>query len=124
MLVVVGDGRQWIAMVLLMLLSSNGALGSQFRAMYVFGDSLVDEGNNNFLNSIAKSNYYPYGIDVGGPSGRFSNGKIFVDYLGDKLGLPSPPPFADPATTGTRILGGVNYASAAAGILDETGRHY
>lgn len=40
------------------------------------------------------------------------------------LGLPYPPAFADPNTNGPRILGGVNYASAAAGILDESGQHY
>lgn len=40
------------------------------------------------------------------------------------MGIPAPPPFAAPTTTGSRILGGVNYASAAAGILDETGQHY
>ncbi|KAL8060052.1 hypothetical protein ABFX02_03G128400 [Erythranthe guttata] len=99
---------------------------AQASALFVFGDSLVDNGNNNFLNSIAKSNYFPYGIDsdTGAPTGRFSNGNTFVDYLGAWLGIASPPPFADPTTTGARILGGVNYASAAAGILDETGQHY
>ncbi|CAJ1978267.1 unnamed protein product [Sphenostylis stenocarpa] len=40
------------------------------------------------------------------------------------LGVPSPPPFADPSTVGSRIVNGVNYASAAAGILDESGRNY
>jgi hypothetical protein len=40
------------------------------------------------------------------------------------LGLPYAPAFADPNTKGNRILRGVNYASAAAGILDETGQHY
>lgn len=40
------------------------------------------------------------------------------------LGLPYPPAYADPSTSGTRLLGGVNYASAAGGVLDETGRHY
>lgn len=59
-------------------------LGSQqVPAMFVFGDSLVDTGNNNFINSIAKSNYFPYGCDFnGGPSGRFSNGKTIIDMLG------------------------------------------
>ncbi|KAK4413465.1 GDSL esterase/lipase [Sesamum alatum] len=99
--------------------------GAQATALFVFGDSLVDNGNNNFLNSMAKSNYYPYGVDSNrGPTGRFSNGDTFVDYLGAWLGIAAPPPFSDPTTTGTRILGGVNYASAAAGILDETGQHY
>lgn len=40
------------------------------------------------------------------------------------MGLPYPLAFADPNTNGARLLGGVNYASAAAGILDETGQHY
>ncbi|GFQ05788.1 GDSL esterase/lipase at1g71250 [Phtheirospermum japonicum] len=103
----------------------SGVTAAQATALFVFGDSLVDNGNNNFLNSIAKSNYYPYGVDsTRGPTGKFSNGNTFVDYLGAWLGIASPPPFADPTTAGSRILGGVNYASAAAGILDETGQHY
>ncbi|KAI8021269.1 GDSL esterase/lipase [Camellia lanceoleosa] len=118
---VLGGGGVWniiivrrvvMYMFLMVQYCSNGVLGLQFRAMYVFVDSLVDDGNNNFLDSIAKSNYYPYGCDFPiGPTGRFSNGKTFVDFL-------------DPTTTGPRIVGGVNYASAAAGILDETGQHY
>ncbi|CAI0556075.1 unnamed protein product [Linum tenue] len=93
--------------------------------MFIFGDSLVEVGNNNYLSSIAKSNYFPYGIDFNrGPTGRFCNGKTFVDILAELLGLPYPPAFADPNTAGARLLGGVNYASAAAGILDETGQHY
>lgn len=49
---------------------------------FIFGDSLVDNGNNNNINSLAKANYLPYGIDFpGGPSGRFSNGKTTVDVI-------------------------------------------
>ncbi|KAK4780569.1 hypothetical protein SAY87_016675 [Trapa incisa] len=93
-------------------------------AIFVFGDSLVDVGNTNFLRSLAKANYYPYGIDSPrGPSGRFCNGKTMVDIIDEMLGLPNPPAYTDPSTRGNRILGGVNYASAAGGILDETGRH-
>ncbi|GAB2271634.1 hypothetical protein Dimus_006464 [Dionaea muscipula] len=81
-------------------------------SMFVFGDSLVDVGNNNFLNSVAKSNFWPYGCDFSdGPTGRFSNGKTVVDFI-------------DPTTVGAKLLKGVNYASAAAGILDDTGRHW
>ncbi|KAL0700736.1 hypothetical protein Bca4012_056858 [Brassica carinata] len=94
-------------------------------AMFVLGDSLVDVGNNNFLASVAKANYLPYGIDLNfRPTGRFSNGMNFIDLLAQLLGISSPPPFADPTTSGNRILGGVNYASAAAGILDESGQNY
>ncbi|MED6187149.1 hypothetical protein PIB30_073698 [Stylosanthes scabra] len=95
-----------------------------FTAMFVFGDSLIDNGNNNYLFTLAKANYVPYGIDTSwGPTGRFSNGKMLVDLLGEFLGLPYLPSFAATQIQGRNITWGVNYASAAAGILDETGRH-
>lgn len=56
----------------------------QFPAIFVFGDSLMDDGNNNYLNSLAKANYLPYGIDFfEGPNGRFCNGKTIIDFLGN-----------------------------------------
>ncbi|KDP31296.1 hypothetical protein JCGZ_11672 [Jatropha curcas] len=126
------NGCQWLVFMCMLIImvgwsSSNYGYveSSKVPAIFVFGDSLVDVGNNNYLSSIAKANYFPYGVDSGiGPTGRFSNGKTFVDILGEKLGVPYPSAFADPNTAGVRILGGVNYASAAAGILDETGQHY
>ncbi|CAK9153449.1 unnamed protein product [Ilex paraguariensis] len=98
--------------------------GATIRGMFVFGSSLVDSGNNNFLkNSLAKADYLPYGIDFPlGPSGRFSNGKNVIDLLGDQLQLPNYiPAFTNPSTKGSRIVHGVNYASGASGILDDTG---
>ncbi|RWR91207.1 GDSL esterase/lipase [Cinnamomum micranthum f. kanehirae] len=90
--------------------------------MFVFGDSLVDNGNNNKLFSIAKANYFPYGIDFyQGPSGRFSNGKTAVDMWGEMLGLPYLPTFVQSESNVSTVLRGVNYASAAGGVLDETG---
>lgn len=57
-------------------------------AMFIFGDSLIDNGNNNNLPSFAKANYYPYGIDFnGGPTGRFSNGYTMVDEIGNLISL-------------------------------------
>ncbi|EEF40882.1 zinc finger protein, putative [Ricinus communis] len=123
--------QRWRILIITLLVlsntnSRNGVVESvRVPAMFVFGDSLVDNGNNNWLRSIAKANYYPYGIDFNiGSTGRFSNGKTFVDILGEMVSAPYPSAFTDPATAGARILGGVNYASAAAGILDETGQHY
>lgn len=52
-------------------------------AIFVFGDSIVDPGNNNNLPTIAKGNFLPYGRDFkGGPTGRFSNGKVPSDLIG------------------------------------------
>lgn len=57
------------------------------QAMFIFGDSLIDNGNNNFIPTIAKANYLPYGIDYGYPTGRFCNGLTVTDYGGF---FPSP----------------------------------
>lgn len=55
-------------------------------ALFVFGDSLIDNGNNNNIPSFAKANYFPYGIDFnGGPTGRFCNGLTMVDGIGTFL---------------------------------------
>ncbi|KAK2977704.1 hypothetical protein RJ640_026844 [Escallonia rubra] len=116
--------------IMMMLLSMAGlssdkvmAAAVQFTAMYAFGDSLTDSGNNNYLNSLAKANYVPYGVDFyQGPSGRFCNGRTIIDYLGDLLELPLLPAYSNPFASSRDILKGVNYASAAAGILEETGQ--
>lgn len=57
-------------------------------AMFIFGDSLIDDGNNNFLPSAARANYLPYGIDIGFPTGRFCNGLTVVDYGGNTPSAP------------------------------------
>ena len=53
-------------------------------AVIVFGDSIVDPGNNNNLVSIAKCNFPPYGRDFDGgkPTGRFTDGRIPSDFIG------------------------------------------
>eukprot|EP00249_Psilotum_nudum_P035105 c55079_g1_i1 orf=390-1490(-) len=96
-----------------------------FPALFVFGDSLVDVGNNNYILTLARSNYKPYGVDFPfGATGRFTNGKTVMDVICDLLHLPLIPPYLAPTTRGREILNGVNYASAAAGILPRTGFNY
>ena len=53
-------------------------------AVIMFGDSIVDTGNNNGLTSVVKCDFPPYGRDFNGgmPTGRFSNGKVPSDFLG------------------------------------------
>ncbi|WOL11117.1 GDSL esterase/lipase [Canna indica] len=95
----------------------------QVPCYFIFGDSLVDNGNNNNIATLAVANYLPYGIDFpgGGPSGRFSNGLTTVDVIAKLLGFDHYiPPYAN--TRGRALLTGVNFASAAAGIREETGR--
>ncbi|KAK7245598.1 hypothetical protein RIF29_40445 [Crotalaria pallida] len=95
----------------------------QVPCLFIFGDSLSDSGNNNNLSTYAKANYKPYGIDFPtGPTGRFTNGRTSIDIITEFLGFENfIPPFAN--TSGSDILQGVNYASGAAGIRKETGKH-
>ncbi|KAL6988969.1 hypothetical protein U1Q18_014719, partial [Sarracenia purpurea var. burkii] len=56
---------------------------AEARAFFVFGDSLVDSGNNNFLVTTARADAPPYGIDypTRRPTGRFSNGLNIPDLI-------------------------------------------
>ncbi|KAK3212292.1 hypothetical protein Dsin_016998 [Dipteronia sinensis] len=90
-------------------------------AMFIFGDSLIDSVNNNYIPTIAKADYFPYGVDFGLPTGRFCNGLTAADYAALFLGLPLIPPYLSPLSKGRNILNGLNYASAAAGILTKQG---
>ncbi|XP_038706534.1 GDSL esterase/lipase At4g16230-like [Tripterygium wilfordii] len=92
-------------------------------ANFVFGDSLVDVGNNNYIKSLSKADYVPNGIDFGRPTGRYTNGRTIVDILGQELGIKDfTPPYLAPTTVGSVVLQGVNYASGGGGILDHTGK--
>ncbi|TXG53698.1 hypothetical protein EZV62_018954 [Acer yangbiense] len=109
-------------LVLLMILSlSSRVYGKpEVPCYFIFGDSLYDNGNNNDLDTLAKANYPPYGVDFrGGPTGRFTNGRNTADIIAEHLGFDKYiPSFA--SARGREILEGVNYAS---GIRDETGQH-
>ncbi|XP_039036922.1 GDSL esterase/lipase At5g08460-like [Hibiscus syriacus] len=58
---------------------------SKIPAIYAFGDSYIDSGNNKFIDGAAATfNYLPYGIDFQGgrPTGRTTNGRTVVDFIG------------------------------------------
>ncbi|KAJ7953968.1 GDSL esterase/lipase family [Quillaja saponaria] len=107
------------------LLTRNLALvnGNAVPALYVFGDSTVDSGNNNYLNNFAKANYLPVGIDFITPAtGRFTNGRTIADCVADMLGLPFAPPYLGLSEfERSKVMTGINYASAACGILPRSG---
>lgn len=53
-------------------------------ALIIFGDSVVDVGNNNNRLTLVKANFPPYGRDfvTHRPTGRFCNGKLATDFTG------------------------------------------
>lgn len=54
----------------------------QVPCVFIFSDSLSDNGNNNNLQTQAKANYKPYGVDFRptGQLGRFTNGQTTIDH--------------------------------------------
>ncbi|XP_058755687.1 GDSL esterase/lipase At1g29660-like [Vicia villosa] len=121
------ETKTWLILHLLFLIACymqhcvNGE-SSQVPCLFIFGDSFSDSGNNNYIPTIAKANYTPYGIDYpDGPTGRVTNGETQVDIIGNLLGFEKPiPPFEN--INGSDIRKGVNYASSSAGIRNETGK--
>lgn len=66
----------------IVLAAATVVYGQQVPCFFVFGDSLSDNGNNNNLESKAKVNFSPYGIDFPeGPTGRFTNGRTIPDII-------------------------------------------
>lgn len=91
-------------------------------ALFVFGDSLADAGNNNFIpKCVARANFPPYGMSFfGHPTGRFTNGRTAFDFIATYIGLPFPSPSMDPKAN---FSTGINFASGGSGLLDSTGQN-
>ncbi|KAH0650880.1 hypothetical protein KY289_031118 [Solanum tuberosum] len=92
-------------------------------AIIVFGDSSVDSGNNNHIQTVARSNFMPYGRDFAGgrPTGRFSNGRITTDFISEAAGLKQiVPAYLDPAYNMSDFAVGVCFASAGTGYDNAT----
>ncbi|KAF6146773.1 hypothetical protein GIB67_007487 [Kingdonia uniflora] len=105
---------------------SNLCSTNKIPPFFIFGDPLLDSGNNNYLVSVAKADMVPNGIDFipngGHPTGRFSNGKTVTDLIADEMGAKSyPPPYLSPGSKKVAATLGVNYASGGGGILNATG---
>ncbi|GLJ50054.1 hypothetical protein SUGI_1064600 [Cryptomeria japonica] len=87
-------------------------------ALFVFGDSYSDTGNVEeafpFRSDAEKP---PYGSTFfGAPSGRFSDGRLIVDFLANDMGFP----FIDPyfKNIGPQYRNGIDFAVAGATACD------
>ncbi|KAM0830842.1 hypothetical protein ACQ4PT_065955 [Festuca glaucescens] len=129
--------------LLLAVVASTAASGMKVPAIFVFGDSTADVGNNNYLpGSSARADFPHNGIDLpsGELRGRFSNGLIGVDFLAADMGFSRSPPsylaliVANSSGSGeamsnttkktmgvTASIRGANFASGGSGVLDSTG---
>ncbi|CAN6582241.1 hypothetical protein ACFX13_034415 [Malus domestica] len=113
----------FVSWVVLGLLAACAGRQAEARAFFVFGDSLVDSGNNDYLATTARADSYPYGIDypTHRPTGRFSNGLNIPDLISEQIGSEPTLPYLSPQLTGQNLLVGANFASAGIGILNDTG---
>jgi hypothetical protein len=83
-----------LCLVMVLSMDVLGAAAGVFKfkpppAMYVFGDSTLDVGNNNYLAgaNVPRANRPYYGVDFPGgvPTGRFSNGYNTADFIGRSI---------------------------------------
>ncbi|GJP37410.1 hypothetical protein CLOM_g21816 [Closterium sp. NIES-68] len=111
-----------LALLLLAVLACacSTATGAKISQVYVFGDESVDVGNANlFKQAPLKANKAPYGVSYKPASGRFSDGKLVVDYLADFLAI--APPRADLAPRNASLpFTGLDFATAGAGAKSGT----
>ncbi|PRQ51701.1 putative SGNH hydrolase-type esterase domain-containing protein [Rosa chinensis] len=90
-------------------------------ALFIFGDSTFDVGNNNYINTSTyfQANFFPYGETFfSHPTGRFSDGRLIPDIIAEYANLPMIPPYLQPGFD--NYTNGVNFASSGAGVLAET----
>ncbi|KAL0370143.1 UNVERIFIED_CONTAM: GDSL esterase/lipase [Sesamum angustifolium] len=118
----------WCIFVLVMLCVGRTINGQPLvPALLIFGDSVVDAGNNNNLETIVKANFPPYGRDFikHKPTGRFCNGKLASDFTAENLGFTSyPPAYLSKQARGKNLLIGANFASGSSGYYDTTAEIY
>ncbi|KAH9611635.1 hypothetical protein KSS87_016095 [Heliosperma pusillum] len=92
---------------------------SNIQAVLVFGDSTVDPGNNNFINTMFRGDFPPYGVDYPNhiPTGRFTNGKLATDLIASYAGIKQLiPAYLDPSLSLDDLKTGVSFASAGTGF--------
>ncbi|KAK2983858.1 hypothetical protein RJ640_008534 [Escallonia rubra] len=87
----------WVLIFALAAVATIGDAQTLVPAVITFGDSAVDVGNNDYIPTIFKANYPPYGRD-------------FVNHQ----------PTGSPQASGKNLLIGTNFASAASGYDDKT----
>ncbi|CAL1359980.1 unnamed protein product [Linum trigynum] len=101
-----------------LLPSSASTSPCHFPAVYTLGDSNSDTGSQPAVFGRVPS---PNGETFfGKPSGRYSDGRLVIDFLAEKLGLPYLSSFLD--SIESNFNHGANFASSAATIQPASGR--
>ncbi|KAJ6726289.1 GDSL ESTERASE/LIPASE 6 [Salix purpurea] len=120
--------------LVLLLLSSRSFVVSSANvsALFIFGDSIFDAGNNHFnRNCSVQADFPPYGSSFFHRStGRFTNGRTVADFISQFLGIEFQKPFLEAqlaVMNGSRKdypSNGINFASAGSGVLQATNQDW
>lgn len=90
-----------------------------FTKIYAFGDSFTDTGNTKSFTTESTLQFAskpPYGTTFfHHPTDRFSDGRLVIDFLAEKLSLPYLPPFLE---EDANKIHGVNFAVAGATAIE------
>lgn len=92
--------------------------GGAVAAIYSLGDSITDTGNlikEAPPGAFETIKHLPYGVTLGYPTGRCSDGLLMIDFLAQDMGLP----FLNPYLAKNRSFDhGANFAVAGATAMD------
>ncbi|KAG0589085.1 hypothetical protein M758_2G243400 [Ceratodon purpureus] len=111
---------------LLTIVSGKGvdvkAAGPPPNALFVFGDSYLDTGNENKSKGFDRPWLTPYGKTYPGtPDGRFSDGRVFTDIFASALQMPSPVPYEHRLSESGASKRGMNFAVGGSGVFSPFG---
>ncbi|KAL4275036.1 hypothetical protein AHAS_Ahas20G0067000 [Arachis hypogaea] len=118
----------WFLSVAALIHTSTASASSRcYSAIYSFGDSIADTGNLYYdTEDLSPSTYLvldpPYGDTFFHfPTGRFSDGRLIIDFLAEQIGVPLLKPYLGIKKGKIKdwnSLEGVNFAVGGATALD------
>ncbi|KAI3892154.1 hypothetical protein MKX03_037701 [Papaver bracteatum] len=102
--------------VILLFTTANPVLG-YYKSIFSFGDSLADTGNVLYSQTDEYVGKLPYGRTYfHRANGRFSDGRVVLDFIAQSVGLPLLPAYLD--SSGKDLHQGVNFAVGGGTTLD------
>ncbi|KAL1538292.1 acetylajmaline esterase [Salvia divinorum] len=91
-----------------------------FQFLYHFGDAISDTGNSVRVQPsgpLLPPTRDPYGVTFpGSPTGRWSDGRVDIDYVAEAVGLPNIVPYL--STNASRSIDGVIFSVAGSTALN------
>ncbi|KAI5559513.1 hypothetical protein BDE02_17G116100 [Populus trichocarpa] len=101
------------------ILVARSCHGSKHVALFIFGDSLYDAGNNKYIEDAPIfSDFWPYGETFfKHPTGRPCDGRLIPDFIAQYANLPLIPPYLQPGDH--QFMDGENFESKGDLVLAE-----